>query len=1178
MAEVVISPLLQVIFEKLASPILAKLETGKTYKKDLDKLRRRVPMIQAVIEDAEVKQWKDNKVRIWLMELKSLAYDVDDLLDELTAKTKVQQRSTCLSLLPLSKYYNSTLHKQLKTVLERLDDLIETMSSFQLKEMVTLDRSLTLEKRETGYYVDESDVYGRRHDLEVVVDFLTMTTTTVDKVSALSIVGIGGIGKTTLAQLVYNDERVERSFDLRIWISVCQEFDVKKVMSEILDHAGRPKCESKQLGVLQSEVHKFLNGKRYVLVLDDVWSEDEEEWKKLQLPLRSGVEGSKIIVTTRSRRVASVVSTMAPYSLEPLSDDDCLELFNTRAFLSEEEKHKYPNLMEIGKKIGGKCGGVPLAAKVLGGLMRLKREESEWRHVLESEMWSLDRGDNRIMAALRLSYNHLPSHLKRCFAYCAVLPKSFEMRREKLIHLWIAQGLIESSNDSAYSLRKMEDAGNEYFNEFLLMSLFHLVDDAREWGVSGPHFKMHHLLHDLAKQVAGNEFLAVGERDRGVRQPEPLGQVRHAAVVCSAKSLIPHTLCGATQLRTLLLFSSGDDSSGIVNTVVRVFRRLRVLDLSDSGIKRLSKSIGSLVHLRYFDLSHTFLETLPKAICRLSNLQTLNLTDCYNLKTLPEGMKHLINLRHLIIKNCARLARMPPSIRALLKLQTLSFYIVGRSFEESLFQLVHLDLRGEIKIRRLENANETVPDLCFEEKQLSSLGLSWGDDEDEAKCNDSSLSPVEEQHGVDNEALLNCLKPNAGLRKLYLSGYYGLKFPQWLNCATSPNLRELVLKNCRRCERLPPLGQLQFLETLYIQGLDALKSISSEFYGEEECNQTKFPSLKQLTFQNCPALEAWEEIQLPSTNPFPRLDWLTINGCPHLETMPFLPRVQHLELRNCNSRLIRKAAELTSLSTLIIDVFPDLTYLPQGLLQNNASLQTLTISSCPQLSSLPWDLNNLKALKSLTIRWCNELQGFPKGIRNLTSLETLEITECSSLTSLPEEGIKGLTYLRTLSIENCLNLASLPNSIMLLKSLERFTIMYCPSLASLPDGLQHLPALRSLSIISCEELACLPEELKHVSTLQNLEICSCPKLMELPEWVEDMACLRSLKIYDCHGIKSLPRGLKCLKELQHLSIRDCPDLEAKCVKGKGDYWTLISHVPYLYIGSTAVELQLISMM
>ncbi|KAL8460859.1 hypothetical protein ACS0TY_031586 [Phlomoides rotata] len=1156
MAEVVISPLLQVLYEKLAPLILAKLQLGRDYKKDLEKLRSTLSLIQAVIEDAEVRQWKDKKVKLWLEELKSLAYEVDDVLDEFTTslvprKSKTKVRIACLSLTPLfSRYYLPP--RKLKSIQERLNELVNKMSTFQFKEAGLLDRSDMLQRRETGPYVDESQVLGRSNELETLIDFVMCSSSCGVRVSALPVVGIGGMGKTTLAQLLYNDERVERKFDVRIWISVRQEFNVKKIMNEILDYTGKGRCESKQLGVLQTELLESLGGKRYILVLDDVWNEDVDEWEKLEYPLRNGAQGSKIIVTTRSIKVAAIVSGMAsPYTLEALKDDDCWELFKKRAFLDGEED-EYPNLLEIGKQIVSKCRGVPLAAKIVGSCMRFKRVESEWWHVLKNEVWNVDRGEDGILSALRLSYNHLSSQLKRCFAYCAVFPKNFEMTRDKMIQFWIAQGLIQASSDT-HSIRKMEDMGNEYFDEFLSLSLFQVVD------IKDGIFGMHDLLHDLAIYVGGSEFLTAGGHQH-------VSQIRHAAVLeCSSKSSFPEALRGARDLRSLRLYCPGDDSDATLSMVIRAFGRLRVLDLSDSGIKRLSKCIGRLIHLRYLDLSRTILRALPKAICKLSNLQTLNLTDCYSLQILPQRMKDMVNLRHLIITNCTRLARMPPSIRNLLNLQTLSFYIVGHSFEESLFQLVHLDFRGEIRIRRLENAIDVVPDLCLEQKQLHSLGLSWGDD-DEEKCNGPLDHRVD--HGCDDELLLKGLQPNAGLRKLYISGYTGINFPQWMNRNTTPNLREIVLKNCTRCEHLPPLGHLQFLEVLKVLGFNALKSVGDEFYGEGR-DKTKFPCLKQLTFQNCPSLESWECQESP-TNTFTCLDRLSIIGCPRLTTMPRLPHVRHLELRSCNARILRRAAELTSLSTLIIDVFPDLLYLPEGLLQNNSALESLTISSCPHLTSLPWDLRNLRALKSLTIRWCEELSALPQAIRNFTSLESLEITECPSLSSLPEEGIKGLCSLRSLSIENCCNLTSLPTSIMHLTTLERLTIMYCSSLSTLPDGLHHLSALRSLSIISCEEMSFLP----HFNTLQNLEICSCPKLMELPDWVENLASLRSLKIYDCHGIKSLPAGLKRLNALQHLSIRDCPDLEQKCVKGKGINWGIISHVPYLYIGSSAPKLNL----
>lgn len=1175
MAEVIISPLLQVIFEKLASPVLRKLEFSRDYMKEFEKLMSTLPVIQEVIEDAEEQQRKDKKVRGWLIELKEVAYDVDDLLDELTTQvlhTKAKKNTVCvpcLALEPFSSYYHTP--RKVKKLRGRLDDIAREMSKFRFKNRtVEFERSLTIERRETGPYVDKSDVCGRKEDVNLIVTMLLSATICNHRVSVMPIVGLGGIGKTTVAQLAYSDQRVTNHFDIQMWASLYDNFNVRKILTEILEYATQNKNASSQIGILQSQLSESLCGKRYLLVLDDVWNEDQEEWEKLKYPLSSGADGSKIIITTRSEKVASIMGTMATYILEPLTEDECWSLFKQRAF-AEGEEEKYPKLLIIGKEIVKKCQGVPFAAKILGSLMRFKREQSEWSHVQGSELWNLGEDENRILSALQLSYNHLPSHLKQCFTYCSVLPKKFQISKQKLIRLWIAHGLIQSPGDT-FSTKKMEDTGNEYFNDLLLMSFFQAV--SRYEDSSEPEYKMHDLIHNLAKFLAGDEVLVKGHEGAPVNraQVQPTfmlfksnARIRHASVFCNLKSRqVPEALYDAKKLRGLRLFSLSNDFCKSFPAMIKVFKHLKVLDLKGCGIRRLHKSIGDLIYLRYLDLSDTDLETLPKTVCHLRNLQTLDLSGCHYLMNLPRGINKLINLRHLIIEGCVKLTRMP-SVRNLLNLQTLSVFIVGQTFEEGLFQLLHLDLQGELQIKNLENASNIIPDLCLKHKKLSSLRLSWGKDDTKMEGFSREFSEGHQANQSKTEALVTCLQPNDSLRKLHLNDYLGVSFPKWMSNTMLPNITELVLRNCRKCKNLPTLGQLPLLKVLNMQGLEAVVEITSAFYGGDH-DQITFPALKQLTITKCPNLETWE-------TPVARealtcLNRLTIIGCPRLTKMPWFPSLQHLELRNCNARILRSAAELNSLSNLIIDIIPELSYLPQGLLQNSSSLASLTISSCPQLCSLPWDLRNLVALKSLTIRWCEELTALPREIRNLTSLESLEITECPSLISLPEEGIQGLKSLRSLSIENCCNLTCLPKGITQLISLEHLMIMYCPNLAALPDGLQCLSALRSINILSCHEFSSLPEGLGHVKTLQSLEICSCPKLMELPEWVGNLASLRSLTVSDCRNIKSLPRSLNRLKMLQHLSIRDCPDLEEQFKRQRGDPCGDISHIPYIYIGTS----------
>lgn len=451
--------------------------------------------------------------------------------------------------------------------------------------------------------------------------------------------------------------------------------------------------------------------------------------------------------------------------------------------------------------------------------------------------------------------------------------------------------------------------------------------------------------------------------------------------------------------------------------------------------------------------------------------------------------------------------------------------------------------------------------------QLNSLGLSWGD-AGEHKLSGNMRAPRSQTGHHSGEAarflLHSTLKPNSRIKKLFVNGYPGTEFPNWMNAAALCNLIQLELANCTNCEILPTLGELPLLKVLRIQGMDSVVNIGKEFFG----GMRAFPSLNEFSLKDFPKLETW------STNlveAFTCLNKLTIINCPVLITMPWFPSLQHVEIRNCHPVMLRSVEQLRSISTLIIGNFPELLYIPKALIENNLPLLSLTISSCPKLRSLPANVGQLQNLKFLKIGWFQELHSLPHGLTNLTSLESLEIIECPNLVSLPEESLEGLSSLRSLSIENCHSLASLSSRMQHATALERLTIMYCSNLVSLPNGLQHLSALKSLSILSCTGLASLPEGLQFITTLQNLEIHDCPEVMELPAWVENLVSLRSLTISDCQNIKSLPEGLQRLRALQHLSIRGCPELENRCQRGNGVDWQKISHTPYIYVGSSTLQ-------
>ncbi|KAF2319592.1 hypothetical protein GH714_017387 [Hevea brasiliensis] len=984
MAEGVLFDIAGEIIKKLGSRALQEIGVWWGVKDELQKLKGTVSRIRAVLLDAEKKKALNKQVENWLGELQEIVYDADDLIDDFATEALQRQVMTGNRMTKeVSLFFSSSnrlvygfkMGHKIKAIRKRLLEIHADTESLKL-EVHNEERGYTTKVRDQIESSVPELVIGREGDKTAIIEFL-LASNSEENVSVLSIVGIGGLGKTALVQFIFNDEQVSKHFEVKLWVCVSDPFDVKMIVKKILESAKGTKSEELELDTLKTDLGKIINGQKYMLVLDDVWNENRERWDSLKKLLVGGSGGSKILVTTRSRKVAEVASTVKPYVLKSLSPTESWSLFLRVALRGQEPKDS--SVKKTGEEIVSKCVGVPLAIKTIASFLCLQNPETEWLVFLQEELSMIAQDENDILPTLKLSYDHLPSHLKHCFAYCALFPKDYDIDVKTLIHLWIAQGFIESLNSSLC----VEDIGLEYFKDLWWGSFFQEVERDSFGNIKS--CKMHDLMHDLATSVAGKGICIINSKEKCVGE-----SVRHVSFdfCLNSSQQIPAGLSNALKLRTFLLpqqdFSISDDVSklSISKVIVPIFRELRVCDMNWAKIEKMSNSINRLKHLTYLDVSNNVkIVALPNSITNLQNLQVLNVSWC-SLKELPKDIKKLINLRHLYCDGCLDLTHMPRGLGQLTSLRTLTWFVVAKdnSVAKNVGGLNELNslnnLRGSLAIFNLGYVKNGIINPILKDKSLlQSLILYSNRYRDDAN--------------VDNEEMaFQNLQPHPNLKQLKVYAYRGTRFPSWVSSLT--NLVNISLYDCR-CQHLPPLSQIPSLQKLEIEGLNDLEYIEIEGQGT-----SFFPSLKVLNLWGCRQLIGWRmkryeddsddstTISSPDLLQFPCLSEFRCRGCPNLSLILQFPSLdEDLKLRKVSEQLVQQIFA-TSTSSSSSSISPPL-----------SKLKNLQIEEIEELESLPSD-----------------------GLQNLTSLHTLKITSCPRLTSLPRE-ICSLISLRKLKIDNC---------------------------------------------------------------------------------------------------------------------------------------------------------------
>nr|XP_034927106.1 putative disease resistance protein RGA3 [Populus alba] len=641
MAEAFAAEIAKSLLGKLGSFAVQEFRLAWGLEDDLARLEERLKAINAVLSDAEKQQSKKERIRLWLHMLREVLYDAEDVLDEIECETlqrqvvktkgstsrKVRRFFSSSNMIPFSLKMG---HK-IKKIIERLAEISSLKSDFNLSEQA-IDCSHVLHE-ETGMnrsFDSFSGLIGRDEDKERIISLLEAPFKVVGAHPlVLPIVGMGGLGKTSLAKSVCDAENVKSHFDLNMEVCVSDDFSLKQVIQKIIKSATGERCADLDGGELEKKLEAILNGRKYLHLLDDVWNEEAQKWLLLKPLLSKGAGGSKIIVTTRSQRVAEIMGTVPAYNLSLLGQEDCLSLFYKCAF-KDGQMELYPNLVAIGKEIVAKCKQVPLAVINMGNQLYGKTEEKEWESVRDSEKWE-EEGDG-ILPALKISYQRLPTHLKRCFLYCSVFPKDYLFRDLLMVQFWMAHGLIlQTSNPN----EKLEDVGLRYVRELISRCFYQDYDDFTYVAI----FKMHDLMHDLASSLAQNEFSIISSQNHQISKT-----TRHFSVTDSDSffhQTLPKFPNNFHQVRSIVFADSiaGPTCKIDFEKCLLEFKHLRSLELmDDSEFEAFPERIDALKHLRYTHFGgNAKIKRLPKSIFKLQNLQALAVG--FGLEELPKDVR-----------------------------------------------------------------------------------------------------------------------------------------------------------------------------------------------------------------------------------------------------------------------------------------------------------------------------------------------------------------------------------------------------------------------------------------------------------------------------------------------------------------------------------------------------------
>ncbi|KAL1561246.1 putative late blight resistance protein R1A-10 [Salvia divinorum] len=695
-------------------------------------------------------------------------------------------------------------------------------------------------------------VVGIDEDLTQLKDRLTRME---KKLEIVPIVGMGGVGKTTLARKLYEDPLIVDHFAYRAWTTVSQDYNMRQILKSLLRCKTGNECDE-HTDELKVMLHKNLYGRKYLIVLDDIWN--TIFWDEMRMYFPDNNNGSRIVITTRESDVANYAdSSRSQHQVQLLSESESWNLLHQHVF-GEEECPLV--LQEIGRKIAKDCGGLPLAISVIGGLLsKMERSEDVWRKIGDNVIAEIAESNRQCYSILSLSYNHLPNHLKPCFLYMGAFPEDFEIKGSRLVLLWVAEGFVKSNGE-----KSLEEEAEDWLKSLVERNLFMV----REYKYGKPKsYSMHDMLRDLCiRKCDEDKFLYVNNGPR-VTFSNPR---RVSFDTSNGNDSVKGSTESVSLTRSVILICIGSKRSEFPYGAFSTSRLLRALDFTDMWFSEFPTEIFEFVNLRFLGVGCS--SNIPRGISRLWNLQTL-ISDC-NFDV-PCELWQLSELRNLKVFGIKLLKDEEMNYSVMKKLQMISAYVVKDA--------TYLDgfLESIPNIKRLK--------ICYQ-LQVASMVIDL-----------SHLHKLE---------ILSCSDwRNISPTKHYLYCHFKVIFP----C----NIKKLYLFSCGL--HLEVLRSLRStLHKLEVLKLNQCTFISEEKTCEEEENTSEeewklaeedvFCSL-QFLYLEVLMFVRW----IADETNFPRLRHLRVYGC-NLEEIPSgigeIPTLQLIELIECRKSAVASAKRI----------------------------------------------------------------------------------------------------------------------------------------------------------------------------------------------------------------------------------------------------------------------------